>query len=63
MYSIESELRIEVTCSSKMSVDFQWTTQHYVQEDRTLLIDACLRKGDGHLGRVLNGMAHINGGY
>jgi hypothetical protein len=23
------------TCSSEISVDFQWTTWHYVQEDRS----------------------------
>jgi hypothetical protein len=28
-------LKIEVTYSSKTSVDFQWTTQHYIPEDRT----------------------------
>jgi hypothetical protein len=27
-------LKIEAICSSKMSVDFPWTTQHYIPEDR-----------------------------
>jgi hypothetical protein len=30
-------LEMEVTCSSKTSVDFQWTAQCYISEDRTLL--------------------------
>jgi hypothetical protein len=34
-----STLKIEVTCSSEMSVDFQRTTRRYVPEDRTLLKD------------------------
>jgi hypothetical protein len=31
-----STLRVEATCSSEMSVDFQWTTLRYIAEDRTL---------------------------
>jgi hypothetical protein len=27
---------MEVTSSSRMSVDIQWTTQHYISKDRTL---------------------------
>jgi hypothetical protein len=46
-----------------MLVDFQCTAQHYVWEDRTLLVDAYFWKGDGHLVCVLNGMPHINGGH
>jgi hypothetical protein len=29
-------LKMEATCSSETSVVFQWTTQHYILEDRTL---------------------------
>jgi hypothetical protein len=29
-------LKMEMTCSSKTSVDFQWTTQHHIPEDRML---------------------------
>jgi hypothetical protein len=29
-------LKMEVTCSSGMSADFQWTTQCYMSKDRTL---------------------------
>jgi hypothetical protein len=28
-----STLKMEVTCSSKTLVDFQWTTQEYIPED------------------------------
>jgi hypothetical protein len=31
-----STLKTGVTCSSKTSVDLQWTTQHYIPEDRIL---------------------------
>jgi hypothetical protein len=31
-------LKMEVTCSSETSVDFQRTTWHYIPEDRTLKI-------------------------
>jgi hypothetical protein len=31
-----SPLEMEATCSSKISVDFQQTTQCYIPEDRTL---------------------------
>jgi starvation-inducible outer membrane lipoprotein len=30
-----STLKMEATCSSKTLVNFQWTAQHYIQEDRT----------------------------
>jgi hypothetical protein len=30
--------KMEATCSSKMSVEFQQTKQHYVPEDGTLLL-------------------------
>jgi hypothetical protein len=32
-----STLRLEAKCSANMSVDFQWTTQHHIPEDITLL--------------------------
>jgi hypothetical protein len=32
-----STLKLEVTCSSRTSVDFQQTTPHCIPEDRTLL--------------------------
>jgi hypothetical protein len=32
-----STLKMEATCCSEMSVDFQWTTRHYIPEHRTLL--------------------------
>jgi hypothetical protein len=31
-----SSLKMGVTCSSETSLDFQWTTWHYIQENRTL---------------------------
>jgi hypothetical protein len=31
-----SKLKIEATCSSKTSVDFQWTTRRYIPKNRTL---------------------------
>jgi hypothetical protein len=31
-------LEMQMTCSSETSVDFQWTTRHYVPEHRTLLM-------------------------
>jgi hypothetical protein len=34
-------LKMEATCSSKMSVDFEWTTQRYIPEDRTLHNHCC----------------------
>jgi hypothetical protein len=33
-----SALKMEAVCSSETSVDFQWTTQHDIPEDRTLFI-------------------------
>jgi hypothetical protein len=33
---VYSTLKMEGTHFSKMSVDFQWTTQHYISEERTL---------------------------
>jgi hypothetical protein len=27
---------MEATCSSETSIDFQWTTRRYIQEDKTL---------------------------
>jgi hypothetical protein len=33
-----STLKMEAICCSKMSVDFQWTTQCYIPEDSTLHI-------------------------
>jgi hypothetical protein len=35
-YLARSILKIEAICSSKTSVDFQWTTQHYSPEDSAL---------------------------
>jgi hypothetical protein len=37
-----STLKMEATCSSEMSVDFQWATQHYIPEDRTLHDHDCV---------------------
>jgi hypothetical protein len=34
--SYSSTLNMEVTCSSVTLVDFQWTTWHYIPEDRNL---------------------------
>jgi hypothetical protein len=31
-------LMMEVTCSSEISVDFQWATCRYIPEDRTLRV-------------------------
>jgi hypothetical protein len=31
-----STLKMEMTCSPKISVDFQWTSRHYILEDRIL---------------------------
>jgi hypothetical protein len=31
-----STLKMEATCSSKMSVHFQWTTRQHIPEDSTL---------------------------
>jgi hypothetical protein len=36
-----STLMMEGKCSSETSVDFQWTTQHYIPEDRTLQNHCC----------------------
>jgi hypothetical protein len=33
-----STLMMEEACSSEMLVDFKWTTQHYIPEDRTLFM-------------------------
>jgi hypothetical protein len=35
-WAYSSNLNIEATCSSGMSVDFEHTTRHYILEDRTL---------------------------
>jgi hypothetical protein len=37
-----SALKMKVICSSETSVDFQWTTQHYISEDSTLYILGCM---------------------
>jgi hypothetical protein len=37
-----STMNIEVTSSSETSVDFRWTTQNYIPEDRTLQSTTCL---------------------
>jgi hypothetical protein len=36
-----SKLKMEATCSSKMLVDFQWTTRHYIPENRVLHNHLC----------------------
>jgi hypothetical protein len=36
-----STLKIQAICSSEMSVDFQWTTQHYIPEDSTVYNHCC----------------------
>jgi uncharacterized membrane protein len=38
-----STLKIEATCSSETSVDFQWTAWHYISEGGTLQIPSGLR--------------------
>jgi hypothetical protein len=38
-----SALKMEVTCPSKMLVDFQKITQCYISEERTLYIEICLQ--------------------
>lgn len=35
LYAYET-LKMNVTCSSEMSVNFYWTTRHYIPGDRTL---------------------------
>jgi hypothetical protein len=30
------KVKMEVTCSSRTSVDFQWAVQYYISENRTL---------------------------
>jgi hypothetical protein len=32
---------MEATCSSETSVDFEWTTRHYIPEDRTAHKHCC----------------------
>jgi hypothetical protein len=44
-----SGLKMEVTCFSKMSADFKWTTQHYGWKDRTLYIYLNLITQKGYL--------------
>jgi hypothetical protein len=39
-------LKIEVTCSSEMLVDFQQTTQRYIPEDRILHNEILLNEYD-----------------
>jgi hypothetical protein len=36
LLSLFSALKMEITCSSETSVDFQWTIECYVPEDSTL---------------------------
>jgi hypothetical protein len=36
-----STLNMEATCSSETSVDFQWTTRHYIPQDRTFHSHRC----------------------
>lgn len=36
-----SILKVEAICSSEVSVDFQWSTRHYVLDARTLYNDGC----------------------
>jgi hypothetical protein len=33
--------KMEATCSSKMSIEFQWTTQRYISQDDPLHNDHC----------------------
>jgi hypothetical protein len=37
---VSSSLKMEVTCSSETSVDFQWTTWCYIPEERILQLFA-----------------------
>jgi hypothetical protein len=41
-----STLKVEATCSSKMSVDFQQAAQHYIPEDKILHTVYCLNSSD-----------------
>jgi hypothetical protein len=41
-WQAEHTLKMEAKCSSKMSVDFQRTTQFYIPEDRILRLGYCL---------------------
>jgi hypothetical protein len=36
-----STLKTEVICSTETSADFQWTTRHYISEERTLHNRSC----------------------
>jgi hypothetical protein len=37
--AFSSTLKMEATWSSEMSVDFQWTTQRYILEDRNSSVE------------------------
>jgi hypothetical protein len=41
-WAYSSAIKIEVTCSSETSADFQRTTWRYIPEDRTLQVVSCL---------------------
>jgi hypothetical protein len=40
-FAYPSNLKMEATCSSETSADFQWTTWGYTPEDRTLHNHRC----------------------
>jgi hypothetical protein len=41
-FAYSSTIKIEATCSSETSVDSQWTTRQYIQENKILHIGNCL---------------------
>jgi hypothetical protein len=50
--SYSSTLKMEATCSSELLLDFQWTTQCYVPEDRGFQMKAIIFKERIHQGSV-----------
>jgi hypothetical protein len=58
-----SSLKMEVICSSEMSVDLQWTTQHYIPEDRTLhkTVQIAREYNDYNIGKLIMEMYGLPG--
>jgi hypothetical protein len=46
--AISSTLKMEATCSTEISVDFQCTTWHYIQDDITLNNNAIEETGSSN---------------